>query len=73
MATSLKRLESRLDDEEGMTLEERAEAAEIRFKVIADRVAIERGWNKYVSETDFVESNISQSKIAIDKTTKLKK
>ena len=54
-------------------MDERAEAAEIRFKAIADRVAVEKGWNKYVSETDFVETNISQSKTAIDKTEKLNK
>ena len=44
-----------------MSLEERAEEAEIRFKAIADRIKAREGPDKYATDIDFVEQNMSQS------------
>ena len=46
-----------------MSLEERAEEAEIRFKAIADRIKAREGPDKYATDIDFVEQNMSQSQI----------
>lgn len=48
-------------DEDGLTLEERAEQAEIRFKAIADQIEKRKGPDKYATNIDFVGQNIQDS------------
>ena len=44
-----------------LTLEERAEEAEIRFKAILNRVVKREHLDKYDSETDFIEQNVMKT------------
>ena len=48
---------STLDDEEGLTMEQREEQAEKRFKAIAKKVVQREGLDKYEAKVDYVSSN----------------
>ena len=62
MKMSLKQAQGRRNEgEEELTLEERAELAEIRFKAICSRVVKREGLDKYDSETDFIEHNVMKT------------
>ena len=62
MKMSMKQAEGRgnIDGEE-KSLNERAQEAEARFKAIESRVRKREGLDKYDSEIDFIEQNVTQT------------